>query len=105
MRALFCFLTLVVAPCLMAQNNPGFIGKRHTVGFFAQTAPFHRENRYNTFHLRAEQTLSRTLTIQASAGFFSHSYKPMIEDYKLSFKKDNGTLYPTIYFLHKNSCR
>ncbi len=97
MRALFSFLTLLVAPCLLAQNNPGFLGKRHALGFFAQTAPFHRENRYNVYHLRAEQTLSRTLTIQASAGFFSHTYNPLIEDYKLTFKKDNGAFYPTLF--------
>jgi len=97
MRAVLYFIASCVTNVLPAQNNPGFVGKRHAVGVFVQTAPFQKNNRYTTFHLRAEQTLSRTLTIEASAGFFSHNFKPTLEDYKLAFKKDNGTPYPTIY--------
>jgi hypothetical protein len=83
----FCFLNQFG----FGQANPGYLGKRHALGANIQLTPFFKSNRFLTFDVKAEQTLRRHLSLEASIGFFSHTFSP--NDYLGSEKREKSLYF------------
>jgi len=59
-----------------SQSNPGYLGNRHAIGVHIQATPFFKNKRFLSFDVKAEQTLRRHLSLEASLGYFSHKFSP-----------------------------
>ena len=91
----YCFYILLLFSYfeVLAQSNPGYLGKHHSIGAFVQCTPFFKEKRYLTPTFKIEQTINTHLSFEGSFGFFSKTFTPDLLGDELTFQRDVGSFY------------